>query len=139
LEHVAAVGQLRQGLHDNGLDAVGDKGVVVRRLSSARASQKSQGLSRLRRSNSTTGTASLSFRPLPKLLPGWKAAMMVRYRRQGRAGGAPAKRPRLAAPVALALLAAAASLAAAVSCEPVGTHDGNARSAGNAEVVIHGR
>jgi hypothetical protein len=94
-----------------------------------------------RRSMLTTGTASLSVRLLPKLLPGWKAAVMVQSRQtqQGRAGAAPAERPRLAAPVALALLAAVASLAAAVSCEPVSNNDGDARSAGNAEVVSHGR
>jgi hypothetical protein len=67
-----------------------------------------------------SGTASVAVWLLPKLLPGWKAAVMVQSRHDQQGGADVAERRRVAVPVAIAFLAAVASLAAAVSCEPIG-------------------
>ena len=70
----------------------------------------------------------MSARPLPKSLPGWKAAVMVQSRHDQQGGADLVERRRVAVPVAIAFLAAVASLAAAVSCEPIGKPSPPARS-----------
>jgi hypothetical protein len=63
-----------------------------------------------------------------------KASSMDKSRRAQPGDGDPSQRRRLAASVGIALLAAVASLAAAVSCEPVGS-DEQARGVRQAEVA----